>query len=93
MRQCFELLFDELGLRRPEYVTTKEQLGELDSAFDSRLGFYGSYLSGAKLFQQTTHDRALHFEFDDMTLLRYIRWYLRHIGDTGQVGGDVAAAV
>lgn len=87
------MLFDELGLPRPEYVTTKDQLGELDSAFGSRLGFYGSYLSGAELFQQTVHDRALHFEFDDMTLLRDIRWYLRHIGDTGQVDGDVATAV
>ncbi|WP_040701298.1 hypothetical protein [Nocardia vinacea] len=87
------MLFDELGLPRPEYVTTKDQLGELDSAFDSRLGFYGSYLSGAELFRQTTYDRALHFEFDDMTLLRYIRWHLRHIGDTGQVDGDIATAV
>lgn len=52
-----------------------------------------AYLSGAELFQQTAHDRALHFEFDDMTLLRYIRWYLRHIGDTGQVDGDIATAV
>jgi thioester reductase-like protein len=81
--RCFELFFDELGIRRPTYVTSREHLSSLDARFGKKLAFYGSYLSGAKQFRQRAgikHGRVLSFAFDDQTLLRHLRWYLRYLG-------------
>ncbi|MCU1644398.1 MAG: hypothetical protein JWN03_4673 [Nocardia sp.] len=80
--ECFELLFDELRLSQPTYVGPTSQLERLDSLVDSRLSFYGSYLSGPKQFQQRTgaaYGGVLRYEFDRDTLLQYVRWYLRHL--------------
>lgn len=78
--QCFAVLFAELGLPPPVYVASKDELSTLDSIFDARLAFYGSYLSGAKEFRQgvgRTHDRTVRVTVDDDTLRRYVQWYLR----------------
>jgi len=82
VERCFALFFAELGLSRPAFVATREQLSASDAILNRRLAFYWSYLSGARQFRQQAaarHGRVLRFEFDDDTLLSYFRWYLAHL--------------
>jgi len=82
VERCFALFFAELGLGRPAFAATRDQLSTPDAILNRRLAFYWSYLSGAKQFRQQAaarHGRILRFEFDDETLLAYFRWYLDHL--------------
>ena len=79
------LLFEELGIKEPQFVNHKDEYSWIDTKFDQAIDFYGSYLLGFKEFDRTNSDTAIGNTHDaacvlDATELRtYYRWYLKHL--------------
>lgn len=75
-------LFDELEIKQPLLVESRENFSWIDKKLDQGIAFYSSYLVGSKVFDRHNTNAALGrdcedgFVFDTPTLLAYFRWYL-----------------
>ncbi|HEX2026998.1 MAG TPA: SDR family oxidoreductase [Nitriliruptorales bacterium] len=82
---AMRLAFNLLSLRQPLFATSIRELNAIDQALSDRIPFYGSYLTGTKLFARRNCDAALgtHWPGVDLSsdaLQPYIAWYLRTLG-------------
>ena len=79
------LLFEELGIKEPQFVDNKDDFSWIDTKFDQAIDFYGSYLLGYKEFDRTNSDAAVEntddavFPLGAAKLRAYFRWYLKHL--------------
>lgn len=75
------VLFEELKLKQPLLVESRENFSWIDKKLDQGITFYSSYLVGSKAFDRQNTDAAISesgegLVFDTPTLLAYFRWYL-----------------
>lgn len=75
------LLFQELGIKQPQLVESRERFSWIDKKLDESLVFYSSYLVASKTFSRENTDAAVNvqaerFCLDTPRLLAYFRWYL-----------------
>jgi len=75
------LLFRLLQLRAPRFATSPREFTSLDEALDRELEFYNSYLSHAKVFDQTHTDAILgpaasSWPLPTDRLSAFLEWYL-----------------
>ena len=80
--EFLHLLFQELGIKQPLLVESRENFSWIDKKLDQGITFYSSYLVGSKIFDRNNTDAAVkdrqaeRFILDVPTLLAYFRWYL-----------------
>jgi nucleoside-diphosphate-sugar epimerase len=79
--ESLRMIFSELGLRSPRFVTSRLEFTSLDEVLDRQIRFYESYLCNAKVFD-TTNTRSIvgpvasQWPLGREGLLPFIRWYL-----------------
>jgi thioester reductase-like protein len=88
LEEAMQLGFGLLGMRRPIFTASARDLNSIDQALSDRIPFYGSYLTGTKLFARGATDAALGASWTGVELggdaLRpYLDWYLRKLGAVG----------
>ena len=80
MFPLFEM--DEVNIKSPLFMPSKEGFSWIDSKFDLGITFYSSYLVGEKVFDRTNSDAVLGTEYTSAfplptdTLLSFYRWYI-----------------
>lgn len=80
VRECLRVIFGEVGLPEPVYVSDKSGFDYLDEKLDEALDFYGSYLRATKLFSRANADEASPasesgYRMDAMAVQGYSAWY------------------
>jgi nucleoside-diphosphate-sugar epimerase len=95
MGLAVDLIFDQLGLRRPRFVTSPLELTSIDEKLDKELGFYSSYILQNKVFDRSNADAVLGADsarhpLDSERYAAYVRWYLDHLAK--EKAASVAAA-
>lgn len=78
------IIFKELGVRAPWYVSDNLHFTSLDEQLDESLEFYNSYLRTPKTFDQTNVEAALGSKIlscplDALTIQPYISWYVNKL--------------
>lgn len=75
-------LFEELEIKQPVLVESRENFSWIDKKLDQGIAFYSSYLIGSKAFDRRNTNGAIgencedSLVFDTPTLCAYFRWYL-----------------
>ncbi len=80
VRECLRVIFSEVGLPEPVYVSDKSGFDYLDEKLDEALDFYGSYLRATKLFSRANADavspaREPEYRMDEAAVKSYASWY------------------
>lgn len=81
-----DLMCDLVGLARPRFSLSREDLTGIDRLIGRQMDFYTSYMRGAKTFDQTNllaavPDSALAaWQLDVADLTEFWLWFLHHIG-------------
>lgn len=78
------LMFAELEMQRPTFVTDTDQFEWLDEKFNSRTDFYRTYFRGAKHFDRANTERLVtehraHYEMPEPVLRSHYRWYIERL--------------
>lgn len=79
--EFLDLLFQELNIKQPLLVESRENFSWIDKKLDQGIAFYSSYLIGSKTFDLKHTNEAVKgkqaecFHLDAPTLLAYFRWY------------------
>lgn len=82
------LMFEELGLRAPEFVDADGELEWLDERFNRRIGFYRSYMRGDRVFDRRNVEQHVGpepnagYAMSDDVLRAYYRWYLARLDES-----------
>lgn len=83
-----ELIFENLHLKKPVYVTNKNNFTEIDRKLDENLDFYSSYLSGVKYFDRSNSHKIEGvyydgYKLDRAILTQQIEWYMNYFKNGG----------
>lgn len=82
------MMFRMLGIKLPIFLTSDEQMGEmqwLDEQFNSRIEFYRSYFRNHKVFDRQNISSIVgaedpsHYAMDDEVLQKYCDWYMQKL--------------
>ncbi|MFD5536698.1 SDR family oxidoreductase [Streptomyces sp. NPDC127079] len=84
-----EEVFELVGLRRPQFVTSQGMLTAVDKKLDDGIQFYASYMVNGKHFDQSNTDAvcgadASVFPMDRAVIRDFVQWYLHRIREDGR---------
>lgn len=81
----FSRMFELAGLPAPLFTGDTHGFTEIDHQFDRKIVFFRSYMSGVKIFDQTTlrenvpDSRLYGWDFQMSSLEQFYLWYFKHL--------------
>jgi nucleoside-diphosphate-sugar epimerase len=86
-REIMDIVFEGVGLTRPEFVDSKEEFNWVDEKFSEKVEFYLSYITGKKIFDRTNINNAIgavdltEYETTLDSLKSHCDWYLAKLNE------------
>lgn len=82
--RVLEVVTDQVGIRHPQYVESRDDLTSIDAEVDDRFVFYGSYVRDAKLFDRANTEAAVGAELLCQPAIRdrigeFVAWYIEYL--------------